>query len=480
MRNFTINNIVVVVLLFIVGHMDAQIVNKPNLGFSSACASPSFNSFNTTFGFESTLINASNQFVLELSDETGDFSSPVILFTSAAGAITTSSATITFSVPTSVAGEAYKVRIKSTSPASTSAGSDAFPAYYKFQDTPFTINSLNATGVYCSGGSYLLTIDNPGTGDNDSPLQYPSLTFNWYKETSLTESVLVATGASLAVSEPGTYFVETNYGTCTSNSFSNRVTVSQASSSGSSSISSSLGNPFCSSQGSTTLTATTGSSYQWFKDGNTIDDATNQTYETNQSGLYSVNVTLDSCSTSGEITLDANQFTGDIDVQEAPAVNLLPSSNTLMVTLTTTAVNPEYEWFLNESLITGAVSDSYEATQIGDYKAVIKQTVGCISSKEFLFVIQETFPDVPNIPNLISPNGDGINDTWVIPKAYISGTNTGIVLFSSQGEIVFQTNDYQNNWPVAELTFKDVNPVYYYIITTEDQQTKKGSITVIK
>ncbi|MDO5980750.1 gliding motility-associated C-terminal domain-containing protein [Flavivirga spongiicola] len=480
MRNFTIINIVVVVLLLLSGHISAQIVHPPGLQFSAACASPSFNSYNVSVNFEAALINPSNQFVLELSNETGDFSTPIVLFTSAAGAITVSGTLINFSVPTDIAGEAFKVRVKSTDPVATSSGSIAFPAYYKIQDTPFTINDLNSTGVYCSGGSYLLTIDNPGTGDNDSPLQYPSLTFNWFKETSPTTSDFVASGASLEVSEPGTYFVETNYGTCSSNSFSNRVTVSQASSGGTSNISSSLGNPFCSSQGLTTLTATSGASYQWFKDGNEIIDAINRTYETNESGVYSVNVTLGSCSTSASIDLDANQFTSSIDIPEAPVMNLLPASGTLTVTVTDTATNPEYEWYLNETLITGAINNTYEATQVGRYKAVIKQTAGCISSKEYLFEIQETFPDVPNIPNLISPNGDGINDTWVIPQAYISGTNTKITLISSQGEIVFQTNDYQNNWPVEALDFKDVNPVYYYIITTETQQTKKGSITVIK
>ena len=61
--------------------------------------------------------------------------------------------------------------------------------------------------MYCSGSSYLLTIDNPGTGTNDSPLQYPSLTFDWYKETSPTMSVFVSSGSSLNVNEPGTYAV---------------------------------------------------------------------------------------------------------------------------------------------------------------------------------------------------------------------------------------------------------------------------------
>ncbi len=488
MRNFTITNyLLVFVFLFVAGHIDAQIIFKPDLGgsssFSSACASPIFNTFSVRFGFNEGAINtASNQFILELSDETGSFSNPEILFTSVTGDITASPATVTFSLPTTAAGEGYKVRVKSTSPGSTGPSSDAFPAYYKFQDAAFTINNLNETAVYCAGGSYLLTIDNPGEADNDSPLQYPTLTFNWFRETSETTSVFVAEGASLEVSEPGTYFVRTNYGSCSESSFSrsNRVTVSQATSGGSTSVSSSLGNPFCAGQGLTTLTATSGVGYQWFKDGNEIEGATNQTYETNESGLYSVSVSLGICETSGSIDLDANQFDSSIDVEEIPAVNLLPSEGGLNVTVTDDADTPEYEWYLNGTLITSANSDSYEATQVGSYKVVIKQTVGCVSSKEYLFDIQETFPDVENIPNLISPNGDGVNDTWVIPKAYISGTNTEIVLISSQGEIVFQTNDYQNNWPVTELNFKDVNPVYYYIITTENQQTKKGSITVIK
>ena len=41
-----------------------------------------------------------------------------------------------------------------------------------------------------------------------------------------TTSVFVAEGPTLAVSEEGTYFVETNYGTCTSNSFSNKASAS--------------------------------------------------------------------------------------------------------------------------------------------------------------------------------------------------------------------------------------------------------------
>jgi len=479
MRNFTIFNIFLFILISITENISAQIViSTPSLGFSQACASPSFNSYNVTFTFSpESGLGATNQFIIELSDPSGSFSGATTVYTSAQGAVTTSPTTLSFSLPTTTAGETYKVRIKSTSPVATSTGSISFPAYYKVQDEPFTINNLVSTGAYCAGGSYLLTIDNPGTPPNNSPLQYPSLTFNWYKETSPTTSVFVASGETLSVNQPGTYFVETNYGTCTSDSYSNRVKVSEASSGEAVTISSSLGNPYCSIDGPTVLSTINGQGYQWFKDGTEISGATSQMYSTNEAGVYSVSIDLGGCRTNASIDLQNTGFSSSIDV---PEFNTMQQGESLVATVTTDAVNPVFEWYFNGSIISSATSNSYEATQLGSYRVVVTQTSGCNSSNEFVFNITEPFPNVANIPNLISPNGDGINDTWVIPQNYVSGTNTEVMIFSSQGKIELQTNDYQNNWPQSQINFKDVNPVYYYIITTSDNKTKKGSITVVK
>lgn len=459
--------------------MSAQLViSTPNLGFSQACASPSFNTYNVTFSFTpETALASTNQFSIELSDATGDFTNATTIYTSAAGSVTSSPATLTFSVPTDIAGQAYKLKIRSSAPAASSSSSVSFPAYYKIQDTPFSINNLIPSAAYCAGGSYLLTIDSRVDATNDSPLQYPSLTFNWFRVTGPTTSVFIQTSETLIVTQPGTYFVETNYGTCTSNSFSNRVVITEAGSGGTSEISSSLGNPYCSIDGPTTLATTSGDSYQWFKEGEEIVGATNQTYDTNESGTFSVSIDLGTCSTNATITLDNGDFTSDIDVE---GVNNIEDGGSLIATVTTDAVNPEFQWFLNDNLIPSAVSNSYEATETGNYKVVITQTTGCQSSNELFFIISEAFPDVPNIPNLISPNGDGINDTWIIPQQYVSGTNTVITLISAQGEIVLQTNDYLNNWPETQMDFINVNPVFYYIITTENNTVLKGSITVVK
>jgi len=458
------------------------VIGTPNLGFSQACASASFNTYNTTFVFSpESALSASNQFTIEMSDADGDFSDPTIVYTSEAGSVTTSPATLEFSIPNTTAGENYRIRIKSSAPVATSSKSAPFAAYYKIQDSPFTINNLVSTGAFCTGGSYLLTIDNPGSETNDSPLLYPNLTFSWYKETGPTTYAYVADGPTLSVSENGTYFVKTNYGSCTSDSFSNRVTISEAiSGEANATIASSLGNPYCPEQGFTTLSTIGGNTYQWFKNGNLIPGATSQMYQTNESGTFSVQVDLGDCSASGTIELVSELFESSIDVSE---YNEMLSGESLLVNVTTTAQNPIYTWYLNNTIIASATEASFEATEFGAYKVVISETTGCEASVEYTFTIEEAldlFPDVEKIPNVISPNGDLINDTWVIPTAYVSGTNTEVIIMTNRGEIVLKTNDYQNNWPENNLNLTSINQVFYYIITTADNNTKKGTITVVK
>ena len=452
-------------------------LGKPTLGFSQICANPSFNSFEVSFSFSPAgSLSSSNQFILELSDPAGNFGTPVVLnFTVKPLTATPTSRTFVFSVPNSTAGELYKLRVRSTAPASTSPVSNTFAAYYKIQDSQFTINNFNGSATYCNGGSLVLRIDNPGTGTNDSPLKYPSLTFKWFKEPSL---VPIATTPSLTVNQPGRYYVETNYGTCTSDSYSNRVTVSEAVTV-SASITSSKGNPFCAATGPTSLSTQTGNSYQWSKDGVAIVGATNQQYQTSIGGQYSVKVEFGSCSSTASINLQDVPFSSSLNVAASTIIN---KGETKTVTVSTNAANPTFEWYRDNILIAGATTNTLNVTLEGNYSVIITQTSGCISKKTVPFEIKYPFvdPNVVLIPNLISPNNDGVNDTWILPQEYVSGSNTEIVLLNSRGEVTLQTNNYQNNWPESELDFKSVNPIYYYIITTADNIVKKGSITVVK
>lgn len=89
-------------------------------------------------------------------------------------------------------------------------------------------------------------------------------------------------------------------------------------------------------------------------------------------------------------------------------------------------------------------------------------------------------PYAIEIPNLVTPNGDGYNDHWVI-KNILSYPEAEVYIFDAYGQLLFeQKNGYSNDW---DITFNgDYLPdgTYFYIVKlNEDTDPKKGTLTVI-
>jgi hypothetical protein len=458
----------------------AQItIGQPTFNFSPVCASPEFNSYDVNFNFSPvTGLLATNQFIVELSAPDGSFTKATVIYTSAVGEIVSSPGKVTLVFPTNTAGEKYRLRIKATAPASTGQPSVEFPAYYRVHNSQYTINNFIPTATYCAGGNYVLSIDNPGGPLNDSPLKHPGLTYNWYKNNGLVlpeTLVATATNGTYTVTQPGVYYARTNYGACTpsSISYSNQVTVTESTTDANTTITSSLGNPFCPNGGSTTLSVSGGIKYEWFKEGVKIEGANKQTYDTKVSGLYSVKIDFGGCTGNGSINLQSEgSFTGNLNVPNSNTINI-ETGETLDVTVTNDAVDPSYKWYVNGTLITDAITDSYLITAVGNYKIAVTQTTGCIATKEFNFQVSDS--NLKNIPNIVSLSS-GFN-TWDLPGDY-KNAETNVMIVNSQGQVMFNGVDYDpTKWEIKD--FKNINPVYYYIIKKGSDE-KKGSITVIK
>lgn len=459
-------------------YAQAKSINPQVLPFDRICAGIDGNEYTATFtyaGFPTETI-----FVVELS--TNNFTNIITANTISVIDVASNQKTIRFSVPTTLPGsDTYSLRVSTTGFSSNRFVSfglkNSFPIYYKAHDRQYTINNFSGTATFCSGGSYLLKIDPDSTDPvNDSPLKYSFLTYNWYKDNGVSALPTLMAGASgptYIVTAPGVYYVETNYGTCTSESYSNRVTVSSSGGGSAVTIDSSLGNPFCSSSDGTVLTATSGNSYIWTKDGKVIAGAVNRTYSTNESGVYTVEVDFGGCKATGSINLSSNGFDASIDVAETTSIG---EGETLNVSVTTDASTPSFEWFLNGNAISGANGSSYVVAVPGNYKVIISQSSGCVSSREFTFKV--TGPSQPStvIQNIIKLSG--VNPYWNIPDEY-KNANTKVIILSSNGEKVLDVVNYQGDWPQTAIDFKNVNPVYYYVIQS-DTGEKKGSITVIK
>ena len=462
------------IMFFAKGNLHAQTIVPAQLdGLDKLCAGSSFNEFFATFSYVN--FPEGTTFTIELLDSSNNPIGTTLLQTIDVSA---TQKTIKFAVPTTLVGsETYGLRVKSSVTTTStrfrnSAGNTSFPAYFKVYETTFSINNKDTNATICAGGNITLSVDSGTTGvPASSPVNYPNLKYIWYKD-----NVVIAgqSGKTLTVNAAGDYFATIDYGSCTDANFSsNHVTVGNSSSSGAVTISSSLGNPFCASGTGTVLTATSGNKYQWKKDGAVINGATNRTYSTNESGLYSVEVDFGGCSATGTINLQSNGFDASIDVQDGYK---LSEGETLSVNVTTDAAAPTFEWYLNNNLISGETGSSYTVSVKGNYKVKISQASGCVATKEFSFKINGDSGPASVIPNIIKLSG--MNPYWNIPDEYKNAT-TKVIIISSNGDKVLDVVNYQGDWPQSNIDFKNVNPVYYYVIQS-DTGEKKGSITVIK
>jgi gliding motility-associated-like protein len=83
-------------------------------------------------------------------------------------------------------------------------------------------------------------------------------------------------------------------------------------------------------------------------------------------------------------------------------------------------------------------------------------------------------PENPNsfdIPNVFSPNNDGLNDNWTVN----SKEEIDVIILNRWGNIVFQSKTKNVSWNGE----KAIDGVYYYIIKTENEQ-KTGFIQLIR
>jgi len=108
---------------------------------------------------------------------------------------------------------------------------------------------------------------------------------------------------------------------------------------------------------------------------------------------------------------------------------------------------------------------------------LIAQINGCEIIKDFTVLLQPKMFSA-FIPNTITPNNDGRNDTWIITEEYAYQNDVEIVIFSSNQQVVFRTSDYQNNWPLEPIAKN--NKIFYYKILKNNSTLQKGTISVIQ
>lgn len=121
---------------------------------------------------------------------------------------------------------------------------------------------------------------------------------------------------------------------------------------------------------------------------------------------------------------------------------------------------------------TGASSQSITVTEPSEVSVSILSANNCPFEDQVELV---ACLDV-DIPNTITPNGDGVNDTWIIKQVY-SFPDNQIEIYDRSGRQVYATSGYENDWDGNGLPAT----VYYYSVILEPGFAPlKGTITIIR
>jgi hypothetical protein len=239
-----------------------------------------------------------------------------------------------------------------------------------------TVTAVGALSV-CQGSAITLNANSGATG----------LTYQWNLNGT---PISGATNASVQAGVAGVYTVTAHSSTsgCTQTSIGLTVTIIPLPNSY---VTYAAPLAFCDG-GAVVLTGNTSSglTYQWQQDGNAISGATNYYQIIEQTGNYTV------------VTTDANNCSAT-----SPAVNvtvytkpnpIVTRNGTLFSTANTFS---SYQWYVNHSQISGAVTNTCTATQNGAYAVEVSDGNGCFQMSDAVFISNLSVTNV-------SGNGDQI------------------------------------------------------------------------
>ncbi|MES2703809.1 MAG: PKD domain-containing protein [Bacteroidota bacterium] len=132
----------------------------------------------------------------------------------------------------------------------------------------------------------------------------------------------------------------------------------------------------------------------------------------------------------------------------------------------------QYAWFNN------ATGNEVTGLMPGTYTMTVTDMHGC--ARALSEVVAEDSCLGITVHDIITPNGDGFNDVWVIEGLELYPANT-VQVFDKWGDMVYERSNYNNDWQGQGMKNGAVLPdgTYYYLVKL-NAENRGGGPTIFK
>ncbi len=195
------------------------------------------------------------------------------------------------------------------------------------------------------------------------------------------------------------------------------------------------------------------------------------------STTYVLTATLGSCSKSDDVFIGNSE---SVSVDAGLPIFIISGDHAQIFATATNATS--YLWTpdngLNSTMILSPVAQPTVTTL---YTITATNPLGCIATDAVLVTV---IPYCIKVRNAFTPNGDGINDQWLVYDNYECLRNVSVHVFNRYGNEVYVFKDYRNNWDGKYKGKSLPDGTYYavvdFVLISGKSFTAKTDLTILR
>jgi gliding motility-associated-like protein len=227
------------------------------------------------------------------------------------------------------------------------------------------------------------------------------------------------------------------------------------------------------------LATSAGASFAWSPaTGLSNTNTANPTATVSSNAAYTVTATLNGCTRTRTVNIGIKpnpiiNAGPDKTIVDGDAVQLDGVGNPNAVSVAWTPVAT----LTNATTYTPTAKPSLTTA----YTLTVRDANGCTSTDAAIVTV---IPYCVKVMDAFSPNGDGINDKWLVTNGAACAPQIIVNVFNRYGSPVYRNDNYKNDWDGTYKGKPVPDATYYYVVTYRllngRTVTVKGDVTILR